>query len=207
MNAPSLYQAQAEALIRFLRQDQQARCRQKRVEAREWARVRMREARHQARLRFRQAAEKERARFQVEVSAAEAAIAAESRDRHQRHLAAVVSAVIERLPTVLAGRWRNAEQQAGWIAAALAEAQRRLGPGSWRVRVAPGNGGVPAPGQAGDVQMDWQEDPGLAAGLVVEKEGARLDATPGGLLADTTLLQSHILTLLGEVREGARPYE
>ncbi len=204
MNQASLYQVQADALISQLKRDQEASVRKLEQEAREWNRQRLREARHQALLQFRKAVAKERERFSHEIAAAEAAIAAEARTRHQQHLTAMVQAVIDRLPEALEQRWQSPLHRSEWIDSALRNAARRLGDGSWLIRMAPGPEQEELPESFDGTGIRWQADPSLKAGLVIQKGGARLDASIPGLLADTPRVQSHVLTLLGEVRGGGR---
>jgi len=202
MNEPSLYQVQADALIRQLERDRDKRCRALERETEEWSRQHLREARTQAIRRFHKAAEMEREHSSRAIAAAEAALWAEARGRHQQHLSAMVQAVIGKLPAALEKRWQTAPHRRQWVAAALADAERRLDAGEWQARIAPLPDEESLPAAVGDARITWRADPAIRAGLIVDKGGARLDASIVGLLADTSLLESHILTLLGEVREG-----
>jgi vacuolar-type H+-ATPase subunit E/Vma4 len=202
MNNDSLYRVQAEALIRQLTRDQEKRCGEIERNGQEWARQRLAEARHQAVVRFHKAAERERERFRREISGAEAAITAEARNRHQQHLASLVKAVVAGLPAAMEVRWKNPASRAAWIKAALAEAQGRLGTGEWLIRVAESSGDEDLPQVMDGTRLQWRADPELGAGLVIEKGGARLDASVVGLLADTTMLESRILAMRGEKRGG-----
>ena len=204
MSQASLYTVQADALISLLKKGQEASVRKLEHEARDWNRQRLREARHQALLQFRKAAAMERDRFSHEISATEAAIAAEARTRHQQHLSAMVQAVISRLPEALEQRWQSPLHRSEWIESALQNAARRLGDGAWLIRFAAGPEQEELPESLDGASIRWQPDPSLKAGLVIEKGGARLDASIPGLLADTPRVQSHVLTLLGEVRGGGR---
>jgi hypothetical protein len=202
----SLYQVQADALISQLKKDQEATVRKLEQAAMDWNRQRLREARHQALLQFRKAAAMERERFSHEISAAEAAIAAEARTRHQQHLSAMVQAVIDRLPWALEQRWQSPLHRSEWIDSALRNAGRRLGDGAWLIRVAPGSEQDKLPESSDGASIRWQTDPSLKAGLLIEQGGARLDASIPGLLADPPRVQSYVLTLLGEVRGGGRTH-
>lgn len=204
MSQPSICQVQADALISRLKQGQEVAIRKLEHEARDWTRQRLREARHQALLQFRKAAAMERDRFSREISAAEAAVAAEARSRHQQHLAAMVQAVINRLPSALEQRWQSPLHRSEWIESALHNAALRLGQGQWLIRIAPGSEKDELPGDFAGAEIVWKPDKKLPAGLVIEKAGARLDASVPGLLADAPRVQSHVLTLLGEVRGGGR---
>jgi hypothetical protein len=202
MSPANLYQVQADALIQQLKREQEKRCRDLQATGESWTRQRLSEARHQALIRFRRAAKQERERFSREISAAEAAISAEARNRHQHHLSAMVHAVIARLPGALEARWNESSSRAAWIDAALLDAQQRMGPGEWHVRIAAASDAQELPASRGDANITWSQDHRLKAGLVIEKDGAHLDASTTGLLADTTLLESRILEMLGEIRGG-----
>ena len=202
MSEPSLYQVQADALIHQLERDRDQRHHKLEQETADWCRQQLHEARSQAVRRFHKAAELERERCDRAIAAAEAALWAEARNRHQQHLSEMVQAVMGALPEALEKRWQETAYQQQWIAAALAEAERRLGGGEWRVRIATLPDDESLPPALGDARLVWQADPTIRAGLIIDKGGARLDASTVGLLADTSMLESHILTLLGEVRGG-----
>jgi vacuolar-type H+-ATPase subunit E/Vma4 len=202
MNEPNLYQVQADALIRQLVRDRDKRCRKLEQETADWCRQHLREARRQALRRFHKAAELERERCNRAIAAAEAALWAEARSRHQQHLSEMVQAVVGKLPEALEKRWQEAAHRQQWIAAALAEAERRLAGGEWTVHIATPHDRESLPLAHGDARLEWHPDSSMRAGLIIDKGGARLDASTTGLLADTSMLESHILTLLGEVRGG-----
>ena len=202
MHEPSLYQVQADALIRQLERDRDKRGHKLERETADWVRQHLREARTKAVRRFHKAAELERERYSRAIAAAEAALWAEARNRHQQHLSAMVQAVIGKLPEALERRWQMPTHRSQWIAAALADAERRLGAGQWQARIAPLPDDESLALSIGDAHITWRTDPEIRAGLIIDKEGARLDASIAGLLADISMLESHILTLLGEVRGG-----
>ncbi len=52
-------------------------------------------------------------------------------------------------------------------------------------------------------RLNWVEDLDLDAGLVVQKPGARMDASIAGLLAGSAELQSRILLMLKPDQRGA----
>lgn len=206
MSTPSLYQTQANALIAQLRRDQSERTQAMEREAQRWARDKLRDARHQARLRIAGVIESERAGLEREIAAAEASIGAQQRHRQQQYIAGIVGRVLERVPRELERRWQDAGTRRAWVAAALDEAGRRLGASTWSVRHAPGLHAAERHVGSGDT-LTWTEDLALKAGLVIEKPGARLDASIPGLLSDSAGVQGHIVHLLGLVAAGAREHE
>lgn len=202
MSELNLSQVQADALIHQLERDRDNRCRKLERETADWSRQHLREARTQAIRRFHRAAGLERERYSRAIAAAEAALWAEARNRHQRHLSSMVQAVLGKLPAALEKRWQTASHRRQWIAAALADAGRRLEAGQWQARIAPLPDDESLPPTFGDAHIAWRADPAIRAGLIIDKGGARLDASIVGLLADTSMLESQILAMLGEVRGG-----
>lgn len=196
MNTRTLYQTQADSLIGQLRQEQNEYCRKLQSEASAWSRQHLRDARRKARILMTEAIAAEREALRREIAAAEASIAAQQRHRHQLYIARILATVMARIPEALMQRWKDRSSRLAWLHAALGEAERRLGVCDWRIRYAPGL-------EPGDIDTivtgahaDWLEDPSLDAGLVIQKHGARLDASVAGLLADPVELHGRVLALL-----------
>jgi hypothetical protein len=202
MNDNSIVATQAGSLIRELRDRQQRKCRELQREAESWRREHLREARRQAHEKVRAAVRVARQRRRVEIAAAEAQIEAEQRRERQMQLNGLLSRVIERVPDELRRRWRGAQTRHRWIEATLGDALRRLGASDWSVRHAPGLEPEERVEQFEQAHLTWVEDPDLDAGLVVQKPGARLDASIDGLLSGGAELQSRILLLLKRDESG-----
>lgn len=207
MNQPSLYQTQANSLISQLRQEQNERSRLLHAEAAAWARQRLREARRKARLLIADTVIAEREHLRKEIAAAEASIMAQQRHRHQVYIARVLATVMTRIPEMLAQRWKEQASRQAWLRAALGEAERRLGVCEWRIRHAPGLGRDDISALQAGGHAHWLEDAALEAGLIIEKQGARLDASVAGLMADPVDLHGRILTLLQTVRASETDHE
>ncbi len=203
MNDNSIIATQAGSLIRQLRDKQARQCRELQSEAEAWRRERLREARRQARAEVRDAVRVARERRRAEIAAAEAQLEAEQRRERQMQLTRVLSRVMERVPDELRRRWRDARTRRVWVEATLRTALDRLGASDWTVRHAPGLEAEERIGDFEQARLNWLEDRDLEAGLVVQKPGARLDASIEGLLASSTELQSRILVWLNRAETGA----
>jgi hypothetical protein len=121
--------------------------------------------------------------------------AARTRPRQRR---AIVDHAWQQLPAALARQWQDADGRAHWIRHAVRDARQRLRGTDWQIEHAPGmteperrqcvaDGAPPA---------CFAEDPALDAGLRIRAEGAVLDATAAGLLADRDRVTAGLLALL-----------
>jgi len=205
MNDDSIIATQARSLINQLRQEQEQTRRELERAAMAWRRERLREARQQARRRVHRAVGLARERRRREIAAARAEIDAEHRQQRQLQLARLLASVMRRLCVQLAARWRDPQTRRRWVRATLDDALNRLNASAWTIRHAPGIEPREMPERHGDVRITWREDPGLNAGLVIEKAGARMDASITGLLANSTEVQSRILSLLNESTARSEP--
>jgi F0F1-type ATP synthase membrane subunit b/b' len=136
----------------------------------------------------------------------QARIDADARRREQERAARLVAAGRQQLVPALAARWRDETARHRWLDAAFAVAGRFLRPGNWHIEVAPG---VPDDDRERLAQqaerrhasrLDWREDSTMAAGLRLSSEGAVLDATPAGLLADASAIDAALLAALDRRR-------
>lgn len=204
MNDDSIIATQARSLIQQLRREQEQKCREFERDAADWRRERLREARRQARQKVRSAVQTARERRRMEIAAAAAEIDAGQRRERQAQLTRLLSSIMQQLPEQLVARWRDADSRRGWVEATLDDAVNRLGVADWTIRHAPGVAPAEMPERYRDARLLWRRDDELAAGLIVEKRGARLDASVAGLLAGSSELQSRVLLLLNEVAPGDR---
>lgn len=198
MRDESIVATQARSLIRQLQEDQEQRCRDVEREAEAWRRERLREARREARGKVEAAIRLARERRRIEIAAANAQIVADRSRQRQLHLSRLLSQVMRRIPDELSARWRDERTRSRWIGAALRDAKRRLGASDWTIRCAPGITPDERVAEFEGANLTWIEDDDLAAGLIVAKHGARMDASTDGLLAGTGELESRILKMLNE---------
>jgi len=202
MNDDSIIATQASSLISQLRQEQELKRRELEREAMAWRAKRLQEARQQARRRVHRAVGLARERRRREIAAARADIDAEHRRQRQLQLTRLLELVLQRLPEQLVARWRDPRSRRSWVEACLDDAMNRLGASNWTIRHAPGLEAPEMPESHGNARITWREDAELEAGLVIEKAGARMDASVAGLLASSTEVQSRILALLHESTGG-----
>jgi hypothetical protein len=194
----SLFDLQASALLETLRADRERRCRAELDAAAERARSIERAARAEARAKFAAARELERQRYEQALQRARAAVDTRLRERAHASGRALVASAWQQLPAALVRQWQDAGGRAHWIRRAVQEARRRLRGTDWQVEHAPGltdaerrqcvADGAPA--------ARFAEDPALDAGLRIRAEGAVLDATVAGLLADRERVTAGLLAVL-----------
>jgi len=195
--APSLVDLQASALLETLRADLEQRCRAELDAAAERARSIERAARGEARAKFAAARELERQRYELALQRARSAVETRLRERAHASGRAIVADAWQRLPAALARRWQDADGREDWIRHAVRDARQRLRGTDWQVEHAPGMSepewrrcaadGAPA--------IRFAEDSTLDAGLRIRAEGAVLDATAAGLLADRDRVTAALLAL------------
>jgi vacuolar-type H+-ATPase subunit E/Vma4 len=173
-----------------------------------------REAHDEARRAMRRAFDAERHLARERIAAAQARLDTRRRAALQRRHAAMVAAALELLPGVLQRLWREPASRSAWIARTLDVARRALASGTWQVAHPRDLADADRSRLAATVEAVARSaprlfaDPILAAGIVVATDGARVDASLGGLLADREEIGGRLLArlLAREVgREGAVP--
>ena len=200
---------QVYALLSRLHAEQDAGCRKLREAASRQAAGLVDAARQRARARVKEAVLQKRQRVEEHCRRVSVELESKQRDRSFREVSDLLARGLERLPGVLAERWRDARARDEWCRQVLEGAARALRPGAWQVTVAPGL----AAGQmqaltesasalaGGPVEVD--ADPALAAGIRVIHEGACYDGTVDGLLSDHARVEAGLLAELG--RKEAKP--
>ena len=160
------------------------------------------QARASARGQLHHAIEKLREEGERRLMRAKAQLETEARGRAQQQAAQAVRDALPLLREALDRRWREPESRQQWTAAVARLCADRLLPGAWRIEhprdwsaaeqkqfaAATGNG-AQATFDAGDI----------VAGLRISADQAVLDATPQGLLADTTTIAALLLDEIGPV--------
>lgn len=206
--SPAAPAAPADALVEEIRR-QAAAQRQAILEAaeREAAEIQAR-ARDKARRQLRRALEELRAAGRQRVRALRAELETEARRRASGHALDSLAAAWPMLEAALARRWQDPKARRRWLEAQLALARARLPAASWLLRH-PAEWGEPDRdaldallAARGVSSAGLRADPGLAIGLVVEADGARLDSAPQALLADRATIEAE---LLAAVRTAERP--
>lgn len=117
---------------------------------------------------------------------------------------AALDLVWPRLAPALQRRWADAPARAAWVEALVAQAAARLPAADWQVRhprdwsADDGRGLQAALQRHGIETVQTLADDAIDAGLVIERDGVRLDGTPAALLADRARTEAELLALLGE---------
>jgi hypothetical protein len=156
-------------------------------------------ARRKARRQLQRAVGEMRATDAQRMLQARAELETRSRREASQRALALLSTAAPLLPGVLLERWRDPGARARWIDAQLAVAVVRLGTRPWQVRhpATLGEAGVAALHAAlaavGVHDARLSPDAGLAAGLVIEADGASLDSSPRALLADRPAVEAALL--------------
>lgn len=193
---------QADALIAEIRQRTAAEVARIDAEAaRACSAARLR-ARERARRQQRRAVAELRASGQQQVQRVQAELETAARRHDAAEARAWLAAVEPLLHPALADRWRDAPTRQRWIDAALALARSRLGPAPWTLHHPPDAGAAlvaalaDAAAAAGRDGHTLCPDPTVTEGLVIEADGARLDARADALLADRGTVQATVLAHL-----------
>jgi hypothetical protein len=168
-----------------------------RVEAREA----LRSALADGRRRVSTAIAEERKRRTLEVGAVEAALATDRRLAAQRHAVHLLGGAWGDLRARLVARWAAAPTRTQWIESHLRRAARAVptGTNGWRIEYHPAWSEPERMRQhellraQGVAPVQFDEDPGIAAGFRIVGGHNVLDATLEGLLADRTQLEGRLL--------------
>ena len=162
----------------------------------------LRKARRRGRRHLHEAVQAERERNRGRIAAAEAELQTLRRQHEQQLGSVILAAARRRLPERLAEHWADQQMRSAWIRSAARQALLRLPRGRWSIRHA-------FCFQAADFDTLLQalkpslaEEPELIsdmdmdAGLIIESNGVRLDASAHGLLADTEAVNARLLALV-----------
>lgn len=201
MNVASpIVRAQAEALLRRVAADRDARIQETRRAGEHAVRELLRQARRDARARVRAAIAEERQLHERALADRRAALDTEDRQRVQALLGGLVARAWARLPAALAARWAEPDGAAEWCRAAGAQARAVL-PGdtdlfveldatsdaSQQARV------LASLAQAGLGRAGVAPVAGLGAGLRLRAGVACVDASVAGLLAPREQVEAALL--------------
>lgn len=143
----------------------------------------------------------ERARAQALIDAARAERATRQRRLREQQDQAVLNALWPALRRLLERQWADAAQRQHWIQGALERAIKRLPKGAWVLRHAKDWPEAERLAQLQQVHShtgvapSTRADAGLSAGLVIESNGAVLDASLEGLISDRGQLEARALAL------------
>ena len=194
-----------KGLLRMVEDHRERECRRLMEAAREEAEELRRQSfrKQRAHLHTRVLAERSRARAMVQGARAERAT--RMRQISEVRNLALLETAWPLLRERLAARWRTPEQRRRWTQTYLRRALSLLPKGRWTVRHAPGWTEEEREETLADLEdaLDrvprFRSEAGIEAGLIVESDGAVLDASLNGLLQDRTRLEARLLALIGTV--------
>jgi F0F1-type ATP synthase membrane subunit b/b' len=165
------------------------------------ARAIMAQARAAARLQVHAAIQELREEGARRLTRAEAQLDTELRARAQHQAAQAVRDAVPLLREALSARWRDRDSRKLWTEAVALSCTNRLPPGAWCIEH-PRDWNEPEQKQfitavGKSVQARFEAADHIAAGLRVSVDQALLDATPHGLLADSTTIAALLLDEIG----------
>jgi hypothetical protein len=136
------------------------------------------------------------------VAAAQARLATHRRLHEQRRAGDLLVAGWRKLPAALCDRWREPEMRRSWIAGVIAEADKLLPRGAWRIAYASEWPGDERRALATTLTTSSGEPPEFVvddaarAGLKVSAGGNVIDGTLAGLTADRAEIGARLLRAL-----------
>lgn len=200
-----------EALIELITATRDAHSAEILEQARQQARARIAGAFREARQRVSRAIEEERVRARGLLAVNEARLETHNRQRYQDAVQHMLSRARHRLGAALLARWRDDQQRQQWLEHLLDQALRRLPKVRWEIEHPAGWDGAEIAawldriaGHTGARPL-LRGDARIAAGLRIRADGACLDGTLDGLLADERAVQARLLALLEAALPKAAP--
>lgn len=203
MNTPaSMLDAQVDSLLQVINDYRERLCKERLEKAQTQATDLLAEARRSARNRVHKAAEQERAHACQQVAATQAQLQTQHRQREQSITLELLERGSKRLSEALQRRWVDPQARRWWIKGTLTQACAALPATPWHIE---------HPADLDTTELNaWIDeittcsgqapimaaDPSIAAGLRICYEGACVDATVDGLLADREWVASHLLALI-----------
>jgi hypothetical protein len=203
-----IIRTQVDALMTLLEQSRSAHCSEVHETAALEAAEMRRRARKLARGRVSKAANEERQRLEHEVRMVEAEIETEHRRRARKRDMALIEAGRKALAEALAARWGERAQRRAWAEALLAEAAEVLLRREWTLEHPAGWAAEEREHAIGFARAHCgatltavpAED--LETGLRIRSEGALVDMSIPGLLANERTIEGELLAEFNRAAEG-----
>jgi hypothetical protein len=203
-----IVRTQADALMQLLEQSRDAQCREVRERAGLQAAEFRRAARRQARERVSRAAHEERERLDREVRMVEAEIETEQRKRARRRDMELIAHGRDMLREALAARWRDRVDRDAWAEVAVMEAGEVLlgrewtleHPADWAEEERDATLALARERCGAQVTVKAVE--ALGAGLRIRSEGALVDLSIPGLVANVRTIEGELLAEFNRAAEG-----
>jgi len=206
---PSL---QADALAREIEQQLKDEASAATQAAERAAQATVAQARKTARGRLHEAIEGLRREGERRLMQAKAQLETQTRAVHQRQAATALQEAVPLLREALADRWRGAGARRAWTDTVARLCVRRLRRGAWAVEhpadwsAKEQKAFAECIGDADGIELSFNPDKGLSAGLKVKSDQAMLDATIDGLLADRRTIAGLLLQELDDAVPRRPPH-
>lgn len=212
MNPPSVLDAQINALLALVEQHRAERCGQLLAQAEERRHTLLAEAYSEARARMHEAVLTERRRGKDKLDATRAQL--ETRARQQQHQTALLllQQGWELLGQAVLQRWKSAAPRRLWVDTLLRQALLLLPRCSWVIEHPPGWD----PAECAELhealrahcggEPELRANDQIDAGLRICAEGAFLDGTLEGLLADRAAIEAQLLAQLHRLLNVDQPH-
>jgi hypothetical protein len=190
----------AAALVALLESDGAARRKAVLEPAAAQARELLRHARTSSRMRVATAIAEERAAYAARVEGAQARLDTARRMAEQRRMRALAADGWERLAPAMVARWKDEAGRRAWVGAAIEQASALLRAPRWSIRTTADwseeeRGRTAMELAARGIEVSFEGDASIAAGLVITGGNVEIDASLAGLLADRLAVQGRLLAL------------
>jgi hypothetical protein len=203
-----IVRTQVDALMALLEQSRNSLCSEVHEQAALEAAEIRRRARKLARGRVSKAANEERQRLEHEVRMVEAELETEHRRRGRQRDMALIEAGRKALAASLAARWGEPAQRRAWAEAALAEAGEVLLRRTWTLEH-PAGWAAEERDQAIEfarahcgAAVEAEPVDALEVGLRIRSEGALVDMSIPGLMANERTIEGELLAEFNRAAEG-----
>jgi hypothetical protein len=193
---------QANALLDLIEADRARQCGAILDEANGRASTVRAYAGNEARVRVRQAFAEQRQRRHDQLAAGEARLATRRRLHEQRRIATLLQLAWQHLPSALRALWQQEHSRANWIHHVLTYARDRLQADAWHILHSadwPAHEREALPSwllNDAHVELRFEADASIEAGLKVMGGRNVIDGTIGGLLADRAEIEALLLRQL-----------
>ena len=208
MSPTSLIPAmQSDALAREVQQELKDESSAIMTAAQSGARATISQARSTARSRVHAAIAEMRREGPLRLARAKAQLETDLRAHERQQAARAIAKALPLLRDALNERWRDARDRRSWTDEVARLAVARLHHGNWLLEHPPDwtseeqKAFIEAMGSNDGIEIAFDADKQLTAGLRIKADQATLDATPEGLLADAPTIVALLLDELGDRTE------
>ena len=206
----SIVRTQVDALKELLDQSRNSHCSEVRDKAAVQARDIRKHARKQARERVRAAAREERERLEHEVRMVEAEIETEQRRRARRRDMSLIENGHSELAQALAQRWQDPAGRQAWAEAAVTDAAGVLLGRDWTLEhpadwpAAERDRTLALARERYGATIEARVVEGMESGVCIRSQGALVDMSVAGLLANERTIEGELLAAFNRAAEGEK---